>query len=99
MGSNAFDRYDQMLSSDCDAVYIASPNNLHYSNAMSALEYGKHVLLEKPMTLSYEDSKKLVGKAEEKHLIIAVKSIASKSPSYPFCLFRIPAVYRIYGVT
>ncbi|MCL4445127.1 MAG: Gfo/Idh/MocA family oxidoreductase [Candidatus Thermoplasmatota archaeon] len=71
-GSRAFDSYDQMLSSDCDAVYIASPNNLHYSNAMSALEHGKHVLLEKPMTLSYEDSKKLVSKAEEEHLSLAI---------------------------
>ena len=71
-GSNAFDSYDRMLSSDCDAVYIASPNNLHYSNAMSALEHGKNVLLEKPMTLSYEDSKKLVDKAEEEHLSLAI---------------------------
>ena len=52
-GGKAFDNLERMLSSDLDAVYIASPNNLHYENALAALDHGKHVLLEKPMTLSY----------------------------------------------
>jgi predicted dehydrogenase len=71
-GCIAYDSYEQMLSADFDAVYIASPNNLHYSNAISALDHGKQVLLEKPMTLAYEDSKKLVKKAEENNLSLAV---------------------------
>jgi predicted dehydrogenase len=71
-GGKAFDNLEQMLSSDLDALYIASPNNLHYENALAALDHGKHVLLEKPMTLSYEDSKKLVNKADQDHLSLAI---------------------------
>jgi predicted dehydrogenase len=71
-GSEAFGSYEQMLSTDFDAVYIASPNNLHYLNALSALEHGKHVLLEKPMTLNYEDSKNLIKSAEKNHLSLAI---------------------------
>ena len=34
-----------------DAVYIATPNQFHTAHALLALERGKHVLVEKPMTL------------------------------------------------
>jgi len=71
-GGEPYQSYDRMLSGDCDAVYIASPNSLHYSNAMAALEHGKHVLMEKPMTLDYEEAKNLVEKAEENNLSLAV---------------------------
>ncbi len=40
--------FDEMLESDIDAVYIASPNRIHYTQAFSALCAGKHVLVEKP---------------------------------------------------
>ena len=36
-------------SSDIDAVYIASPNSLHYEQSKVFLESGKHVICEKPI--------------------------------------------------
>lgn len=42
-----------------DCVVIATPAQTHFSLAKKALESGKHVLLEKPMTASLEDAKKL----------------------------------------
>ena len=48
-----FDDLDAFLSSDAfDAVYIASPNFLHESQAVRALRAGKHVLVEKPASPS-----------------------------------------------
>jgi phthalate 4,5-cis-dihydrodiol dehydrogenase len=38
-----------------DAVYIATPNQFHAAHALIALERGKHVLVEKPMTLPLAD--------------------------------------------
>ncbi len=37
------------LASDIDVVYIASPNSLHATQTVQALNHGKHVLVEKPM--------------------------------------------------
>ena len=36
------------ISRDCDVVYVASPNSLHFSVACEALAHGKHVIVEKP---------------------------------------------------
>ncbi|HSC89055.1 MAG TPA: Gfo/Idh/MocA family oxidoreductase [Polyangiaceae bacterium] len=47
-----------------DAVYIASPNVFHAPQAIRALESGKHVLLEKPFALSWEEARQVVDVAE-----------------------------------
>ncbi len=39
-----------------EAVYISSPNSLHFTHARMAMEAGKFVLLEKPVTLRVEDT-------------------------------------------
>ena len=53
-----------------DAVYIPQPPALHYKWAKKALEAGKHVLVEKPSTTSYEDTADLVKTAKEKGLAL-----------------------------
>jgi len=46
-----------------DAVHICTPNALHFPMAMDALEAGKHVLCEKPLTTSTADARALVAAA------------------------------------
>ena len=71
-GSEPFSNLDKMLARDFDAVYIASPNFLHFEQARLSLLRLKHVLLEKPMTLRNEEAKELVDIAAGKHLALAV---------------------------
>jgi phthalate 4,5-cis-dihydrodiol dehydrogenase len=47
-----------------DAVYIATPNQFHKEHALIALEKGKHVLVEKPMTLTLDDADLMIQAAE-----------------------------------
>ncbi|RKN72411.1 Gfo/Idh/MocA family protein [Paenibacillus ginsengarvi] len=60
-----FDSHTDMLASDTmDAVIICSPHTLHARHAEEALMAGKHVLIEKPMTCSSEEAKRLMSAAE-----------------------------------
>jgi predicted dehydrogenase len=55
-----------------DAVVIATPVFTHYKLAKMALENGKHVLLEKPMTSSAVEARELIEIAERKRLTLMV---------------------------
>ena len=67
----AFSSYDELLQS-CDPVAIAVPTALHYPIALEALEAGKHVLVEKPMTETVTQAQKLVNIAEKNRLVFQV---------------------------
>lgn len=60
---------NDFAKSDIDAVYIASPNSLHYSQSKLMLENGKHVLCEKPITVLPEEFVELSELAGSKGLV------------------------------
>ena len=63
--------FEAMISrDDLDAIYIPQPPALHFQWAKMALEHGKHVLVEKPSTTNYEDSRFLCELAAEKDLAL-----------------------------
>ena len=59
------DRIEELLASEIDAVYIATPPGLHYEQAMACLNAGKAVYLEKPFARNYTEAKQLTGAFEE----------------------------------
>lgn len=58
--------------SKSDAVIIASPTKYHFEIAEEAVRMGKHVLVEKPMTETYEQAKRLERIVKEKHIVFQV---------------------------
>lgn len=65
-----FTDYKKMAEcDDIDAVYIASPNALHYEQSKLFLQHGKHVICEKPIAVEPEELMELQSLAEEKNLI------------------------------
>lgn len=63
--------FDSVLASeDVDTVYIATPNHLHYEGAKKVLLAGKHVICEKPFTLTAGELDELVVIAKERKLIL-----------------------------
>ncbi|MEH6444080.1 MAG: oxidoreductase [Oceanospirillaceae bacterium] len=64
---------EQMITScAADLVIITSPNDTHFSLAKLALNAGKHVLLEKPMTTTSLQALELVQLAQGKSLVLSV---------------------------
>ena len=63
--------YEAMLKdAGVDAVYIATPNSMHYENCVMCLDAGKHVLCEKPFTIEASQAEKLYDYAAQKGLFI-----------------------------
>jgi xylose dehydrogenase (NAD/NADP) len=63
--------YQEVLKRDLDAIYIPLPNSLHYRWAMAALEGGKHVLCEKPLTLTVAEATEVDTVARRLGLVVA----------------------------
>lgn len=79
----AYSDLDAMLADpEVEAVYIASPNSLHYAQAKKALEAGKHVLLEKPFTPTLEQTKELFDLAESKGLMLFEAITSIHTPNF-----------------
>lgn len=57
---------------DLDAVCIATPSGQHYAQAKAALEAGKHVLIEKPVTLKLAHADELIALAKARNLRLGV---------------------------
>jgi len=66
----SFGSYEELLASDeIDGVYIPLPTSQHVDWTMKAIEAGKHVLCEKPISLKAEQIKPLI-KARNKHKVL-----------------------------
>ena len=75
--------WNKILNSpQIDGVIIATPPEMHYQIAKEAIEKNKPIIIEKPMTLNSEDSKKLLFKALKKKTIVKVNHIYLYHPIY-----------------
>lgn len=69
----AFDDYRELvLAENLDAVVVSSTPNVHYEHAKFALENGKHVLIEKPMTFTVAQAQELCNLATQNNLQLLV---------------------------
>ncbi len=71
---------DVLSHSGVDAVAIATPVHTHYDLAMQALQAGKHVLVEKPMTNRVDHAQELIELARKKGLVLMVDHVFVYSP-------------------
>jgi len=73
LGLKWYNSSDDIFSdSSIDAVFIATNNSTHYPLAKKALNSGKHVIVEKPISTKIEDAEDLINLAESKNLSLEV---------------------------
>ena len=73
--------YEALLAEPIRAVLIINPNHLHLPYALPAAEAGKAVLVEKPMTNTVADARRMIAAFLAKGLLLGVKHLARFAPA------------------
>lgn len=73
---------DMFVDEKVDIIYITTPHNTHYQFMKKALENGKHILVEKSITLNSRELNEMIDLASQKHLIIAEAMTIWHMPLY-----------------
>ena len=69
----AYSSYNQLLSDpSVEAIHVATPHQLHAEMTVAAAEAGKHVLVEKPITISLADAERMIRACETNHVTLIV---------------------------
>lgn len=78
-----YDQIDEVFEDEAvDIIYITSPHNTHYEFMKKALEHGKHILVEKSITLNSRELDEMIALAAEKKLVIAEAMTIWHMPIY-----------------
>ena len=97
--AEGFGTFEELLKSNAEAIYIATPHRLHAEQAIAAARAGKHVLVEKPMALSLKECQAMAD-AAKKH---RVRLIVGPSHSFDLPIRRtkelIPRFGRVRMIT
>lgn len=78
-----YDQIDEVFEDEAvDIIYITSPHNTHYEFMKKALEHGKHILVEKSITLNSRELDGMMALAAEKKLVLAEAMTIWHMPIY-----------------
>lgn len=69
---------EALADDDVDAVWVLTTNDTHYDHVKLALERGKHVVVEKPVTPTSEQALELANLARQKNLVLAVYQVTPR---------------------
>jgi predicted dehydrogenase len=74
-GAKTYNSYEALVADpEVDGVYIATPHRFHHDNTMLALNAGKPVLCEKPLTVNAGETKKLI-EASKKNKVFLMEAL------------------------
>ncbi|HRW07030.1 MAG TPA: Gfo/Idh/MocA family oxidoreductase [Caldilineaceae bacterium] len=69
----AYNSFDEVLADPAvDLVVLATPNDLHATYAIRAMEAGKHVVTDKPMAVTLDEAKQMVATAERTGKLLSI---------------------------
>jgi predicted dehydrogenase len=69
-GIKGFGSYEELVNSDVDAIYVATPHQAHCENTILALNTGKPVLCEKPFAVNANQAKAMADAAKKNNLLL-----------------------------
>lgn len=78
-----YDEIDEVFDDEnVDIIYLATSHNTHYQFMKKALEHGKHLFVEKSITLNSRELDEMIALAKEKNLILAEAMTIWHMPIY-----------------
>lgn len=93
------DYEDILINPEVDTVYVALPNHLHYDYAKKALMAGKHVICEKPFTMTGAELEDLVALAAERQLFLLEAITNQYLPNFAYLKDNLAQLGEIKLVT
>jgi len=66
---------------EVEAVWVATPNQLHAEHAIAAMERGKHVIVSKPMAISLDETRAMTAVARRNGVLLLAGHTQSMAPS------------------
>ncbi|CAG2115444.1 unnamed protein product [Medioppia subpectinata] len=97
----AYGTYDELVRDpDVEVVYVGAINPHHLATVKLVLSHGKHVLVEKPLTLNEKGSEELIATARRHNLFLMEALWSRFLPSYDFVMNAIKtgAIGQVYHV-
>lgn len=94
-----FDSLEALAQSDViDAVYIASPNSLHYSQSLLFLSHKKHVICEKPLASNLRQVEELLACARENQVVVFEAFKTAYLPNFAVLQQALPTLGKLRKV-
>lgn len=95
-----FDNLEELaMDESIDAVYIASPPSCHFSQTMMMLNYGKHVLCEKPAASNAKEFELMMQAAKDNDVILLEAMKPVFTPGFQIIKEQIPKIAPIRRLT
>jgi phthalate 4,5-cis-dihydrodiol dehydrogenase len=80
-GARVYDSIEKLCADpDVEAVWISTPNKFHAAHAILAAQYGKHVVVEKPMAISLREGGAMIEAAEKNNVKLVCGHTQSFGP-------------------
>ncbi len=73
---------EELVAADIDGVSIATPDFAHLAPALAAIDAGKHVLMEKPLAIDFDEAQQIVAAARERGVTLMVNLSNRWHPKY-----------------
>ncbi len=88
LNATFYPNLDQLID-ECDVIDIVTPTVTHFEMASKAIKKSKHVFIEKPLTNTVEEAKKLMSLCKEANVMVQVGHVERFNPAYlaalPYC--------------
>ena len=99
LAESKFGSYEELVNSDVDAIYVATPHQMHCDNTILALSAGKPVLCEKPFAVNAKEAMAMADCATTNNLLLMEAMWTRYLPHIQKLRELLPELGEIYSVS